>query len=341
MLAVEVVTMAQYDVVILGGGAAGLSGALMLGRARRSVLVVDGGEPRNAPAAHMHGFLGHDGASPLELLKTGREEAAGYGVETVTGQAQTVSKEDGGFVVELDTGAKVKARRVLAATGIIDELPDIPGLAQRWGRDVVHCPYCHGWEFRDEAVGVLATGPQSVHQAQLFRQLTGEVVYFTHTGPGLTDEEAEGLAARGITVVDGEVAQVEVADDRITGVRLSGGEVVPLRALVVAPRSRPRADMLAPLGLHPTPQPNGDSITAVDPTGRTEVPGVWVAGNLTSLFATVVVAAASGSMAGAAINADLIAEETRLAVATRRDPFSHESEARTCESVMGDRRHGL
>lgn len=313
MLAAEVVTMTEakrYDVVILGGGVAGLSGALMLGRARRSVLVVDGGEPRNAPAEHMHGFLGHDGASPLELLKTGRDEVAAYGVEIVTGQAIEASKEDGEFVVVLDSGLRVRARRLLAATGIIDELPDIAGLAQRWGRDVVHCPYCHGWEFRDEAVGVLATGPMSTHQALLFSQLTDRVVHLNHTGPGLTDEEAARFAARGITVVDGEVVSVEVDDDRITGVRLRDGEVVPLRAVVVAPRSRPRADMLAPLGLLPVAQPNGEHIPA-DPTGRTDVPGVWVAGNLTSLVANVVMSAASGATAGAGINADLIDEDTR------------------------------
>ena len=317
MLAAEVVTMTEakrYDVVVLGGGAAGLSGALMLGRARRSVLVVDGGEPRNAPAEHMHGFLGHDGASPLELLKTGRGEVAAYGVEIVTGQAIRASKEDRGFVVDLDAGLRVRARRLLAATGIIDELPDIAGLAQRWGRDVVHCPYCHGWEFRDEAVGVLATGPMSVHQTMLFRQLTGKVVHLAHTGPGLSDEEAAQFAARDITVVDGEVVSVEVADDRITGVRLRSGEVIPLRAVVVAPRSRPRADALAALGLHPAPHPNGEHILA-DPTGLTEVPGVWVAGNLTNPMATVVMSAASGATAGAVINADLVEEDTRLAVA--------------------------
>lgn len=322
MLAAEVVTMTEtkrYDVVVLGGGAAGLSGALMLGRARRSVLVVDGGEPRNAPAEHMHGFLGHDGASPLELLKTGRDEVAAYGVEIVTGHATQASKVDGEFVVGLDTGLRVRARRLLAATGIVDELPDIAGLAQRWGRDVVHCPYCHGWEFRDEPVGVLATGPMGMHQTMLFRQLTAEVVHLTHTGPGLTDEEAEQFAARDITVVDGEVISVEVADDRITGVRLRSGQVIPLRAVVVAPRSRPRADALAPLGLHPAPHPNGEHIPA-DPTGRTEVPGVWVAGNLTNPMATVVMSAASGSTAGAVINADLVEEDTRLALA-RKLPF--------------------
>lgn len=322
MLAAEVVTMTEtkrYDVVVLGGGAAGLSGALMLGRARRSVLVVDGGEPRNAPAEHMHGFLGYDGASPLELLKAGRDEVTGYGVEIVTGQALRTSKEDGEFVVDLDTGLRVRARRLLAATGIVDELPDIAGLAQRWGRDVVHCPYCHGWEFRDEAVGVLSTGPVSVHQTLLFRQLTGKVVHLTHTGPDLTGEEAGQFAARGITVVDGEIVSVEVAEDRITGVRLSSGEVVPLRAIVVAPRSRPRADALAPLGLLPAPHANGEHIPA-DPTGRTEVPGVWVAGNLTNPMATVVMSAASGSTAGAVINADLVEEETRLSV-SRKSPL--------------------
>ncbi|GLY63426.1 NAD(P)/FAD-dependent oxidoreductase [Amycolatopsis taiwanensis] len=336
----------RYDVVIVGGGPAGLSGALMLGRARRSVLVIDSGQPRNAPAAHMHGFLSRDGVPPGELLEAGRQEAAGYGAQFSTGCARSATRDDrhpgGGFAVELDTGRTVRARRLLVTTGITDELPDIPGLAPRWGRDVLHCPYCHGWEVRDQPVGVLATGPMSVHQALLFRQWTDRLTLLLHTGPGPSSEEAEQLAARDIAVVAGEVSQLEIADDHLTGVRLRSGELIPLRALAVAPRAVPHSEVLAALGLEPAPHPRGlgEHIVA-DSTGLTAVPGVWVAGNLADPAANVLLAAASGATAAGAINADLVAEDTRRAVAARKDPFAAESEARLCEHVMGDRRHGL
>jgi thioredoxin reductase len=204
-------------------------------------------------------------------------------------------------------------------TGLVDELPDLPGLRARWGRDVLHCPYCHGWEVRDRPIGVLATGPLSVHQALLLRQWSADVTYFSHTMPPVTAEQAEQLAARGIAVVDGEVTSLEVVDDRIVGVRLQDGSVVSREALAVAPRMTARAGFLAPLGLHPTEHPGGvgEQLLA-DATGRTDVPGVWVAGNVTDLAAQVGAAAAAGAMAAAQINADLVAEETRMAVVELR-----------------------
>jgi thioredoxin reductase len=207
------------------------------------------------------------------------------------------------------------------ATGLVDELPDIPGLRDRWGRDVVHCPYCHGWEVRDQAIGVLATGPLSVHQALLFRQLSDDVTFFSNSRP-LADEEAEQLAARGVSVVDGQVASVEVAGDRLVGVRMSDGTLVSRAVVTVSSWMTARAGFLAGLGLKPAEHPAGvgEHIPA-DPTGRTDVPGVWVAGNVTDLTAHVGVAAAAGAVAGAQINADLIAEETRQAVAAYRDRF--------------------
>ena len=176
----------QYDVVIIGGGAAGLSGAVALARSRRSVLVVDAGRPRNAPADGVHNYLGREGTPPGELLAIGRAEVAGYGGEVVPGVVTGARREDDGdFRVTLDDGREVSARRLLVATGLVDELPDLPGVAERWGRDVLHCPYCHGWEVRDQAIGILATGPTAVHQALLFRQLSDDVTFFRHTGPDL------------------------------------------------------------------------------------------------------------------------------------------------------------
>ncbi|HET6634803.1 MAG TPA: NAD(P)/FAD-dependent oxidoreductase [Streptomyces sp.] len=312
-----------YDVVVVGGGAAGLSGALMLARARRSVAVVDAGAPRNAPAGGVHGLLGLDGTPPGELLDRGRAEVRRYGGHVVSGEVGDVSREPGrdgtGFEVALTDGRTVRARRLLVTTGLVDGLPDVPGLRERWGRDVVHCPYCHGWEVRDRAIGVLATGPMSVHQALLFRQWSDDVTFFAHTMPSPAGDEAEQLAARGIPVVEGEVASVETADDRLVGLRLGDGTVVGREALAVATRMTARGGFLSALGLRPREHPSGmgEHIPA-DATGATDVPGVWVAGNVTDLSAQVGASAAAGAAAAAQINADLIAEETREAVAAHR-----------------------
>jgi thioredoxin reductase len=319
-VAVEVVTVTgeredEYDVVVIGGGAAGLNGALMLARARRRVLVIDAGAPRNAPAAAVHGLLGRDGMAPGELLERGRDEVRRYGGQLTHGEVASAAREDGGFAVTLAGGRVVRARRLLVATGLTDELPDVPGLRDRWGRDVVHCPYCHGWEVRDRAIGVLASGPRSVHQALLFRQLSDDVLYFPDSVP-LTGPEAEQLAARGIRVVDGDVASLEIACDRLTGIRLRDGTTEPREVVAIAPRMVARAGVLAALGLHPVEHPSGAGTwVPADPAGRTEVPGVWVAGNVTDLAAQVGAAAAGGAMAGAVINADLVDEETRAAMA--------------------------
>ncbi|TDQ50720.1 NAD(P)/FAD-dependent oxidoreductase [Actinorugispora endophytica] len=317
----------RYDVVVVGGGAAGLGGALTLSRARRSVLVVDGGEPRNAPASGIHNYLGREGTPPGQLLAAGREEVAGYGGEIVKGDVVSAERlEGGGFRVVLADGTAVAAARLLVTTGLVDELPPVPGLAERWGKEVLHCPYCHGWEVGDQAIGVLATGPIATHQALLWRQWSEDVTLFLHTAPDLGDEEYEKLAARGIAVVDGEVTGVEVTDDRLTGVVLAGGRVIPRQALVVAPRFTARAGLLAGLGLGTVEQEMnghvmGEHVPA-DPTGRTEVPGVWVAGNVTTLTEQVIGSAAAGLRAAGAINADLVDEETRLAVAARRAPVA-------------------
>jgi thioredoxin reductase len=342
MVVAEVVGMAELDVVVIGGGAAGLSGALMLARARRSVVVVDAGTPRNAPAAGVHGLLGRDGTPPAELLDRGRAEVRSYGGEIVRGEVETVERDGDRFAVRVTGGGTLRARRLLVTTGLVDELPDVPGLRERWGRDVVQCPYCHGWEVRDRTIGVLATGPMSVHQALLFRQWSADVTLFTHRAPAPDPEQAERLAARGIAVVAGEVAALEVAGDRLTGVRLADGTVIAREVVAVAPRMVARAGLLESLGLRAVEHPSGaGEHVPADPTGRTEVAGVWVAGNVTDLTAQVGAAAAAGAFAAAQINFDLVTEETDAAVAAYRDPFSAQAEARLAELAGGDRRHGL
>lgn len=312
-----------YDVVVIGGGAAGLSGALALARARRSVLVLDAGSPRNAPAGHVHNYLGREGTPPADLVAAGRAEVASYGGEVVTAQVSSLEHlDDGRFRVHAEGRPPIAARRLLVTTGLVDELPDVPGVRERWGRDVLHCPYCHGWEVRDQPLGVLATGPMSVHQALLFRQWSDDVTLFQHQLPQIPPDAREQLDARGIGVVEGEVVGLEVVDDRLTGVRLQSGEVVPRSAVVVAPRFVARSAVLTSLGLEAVDVERGGQVVGravpSDPTGASAVPGVWLAGNVTDVVAQVIAAAAAGLTAAAAMNADLVAEDTRLAVEARR-----------------------
>ncbi len=306
-----------YDVAVIGGGPAGLSGALTLARSRRSVVVVDGGEPRNAPAAAVHGFFTRDGTPPKELLATGRNEIAAYGARLVDSAVVGVTVDGGGFQLALVDGSTISSRRLLVTTGLVDELPDVPGVRELWGDQVLHCPYCHGWEVRDQAIGVLASGPRTTHQALLFRQLSDDVVVFGHTHPPSSDERAE-LAARGIAVFDGEVTALEVDDGRLTGARLSSGELVPREVVAVAPRFVARSEALQSLGVELVEQPGYGWRVASDTVGRTNVPGVWVAGNVTDLAAQVVAAAATGAAAAAQINADLVADDVRQAMTTAR-----------------------
>jgi thioredoxin reductase/SAM-dependent methyltransferase len=331
----------MYDVLVVGGGTAGLSGALALARARRSVLVVDAGLPRNAPAEHVHNYLGRDGMPPAELLAAGRDDVVRYGGQILTGRVAAAAAAGDGFQVTLqeEPGGRrsVRARRLLIATGLVDELPGVPGLADRWGRDVLHCPYCHGWEVSDRRIGVLATGPHALHQANMWRQWSPHVMFVTHHIPAPAGEEAERLAARGITVVEGPVAGLEVDGDTLTGVRLVSDEVVGLDAVVVAPRFTARADLLDALGLKPVDvEQDGHIIGSqvpADPTGATTVPGVWVAGNVADVRAQVITAAAMGLAAGAAINADLIAAETRDAV----DHYRHQVRSILDEATWEER----
>jgi thioredoxin reductase/SAM-dependent methyltransferase len=311
-----------YDVVVIGGGAAGLSGAVTLARSRRSVLVIDRGDPRNAPAGHVHNLLGREGVAPAELYKAGRAEVAEYGGEVREGTAERAERTEDGFLVTMTGGEQVRARRLLVTTGLVDELPDIPGLAEHWGDEVAHCPYCHGWELRDRRIGVLATGPLSPHHAQLWRQLSDDVVFLLNGGPVPAPEQAEQLAARRIPVVREPIEEVLTEDGRLTAVRLDGGRVVDLEVIAIGPRFVARSEFLRSLGLEPAPMEMNGHVMGLripaEETGATAVPGVWVAGNVTNLGATVAVAAAAAQTAAAMINTDLIAEEVRDAVAGHR-----------------------
>lgn len=295
-----------YDVVVVGAGAAGLNAALVLARARRRVAVVDAGEPRNAPAAHVQGFLSRDGMPPAALLAAGRAEVAGYGMELIEGRVDHI---DPGFFVHLAGGPVLRARRVLVATGLRDELPEIPGVRERWGKDLLHCPYCHGYEVRDQPIGVLGTHPGAVHHALLLRQWSGDVVFFPHT-LNLTGDERERLAARDVHIADGVIKWLVVDDDRLCGVELAEGHVVPRSAVFVFPRMVPHDAQLTGLGC----EMDEDGWVITDASGRTGVFGVWAVGNVADRRAQVVTAAGMGSAAAISINHDLVDEEVARAV---------------------------
>ena len=293
-----------YDVVVVGGGPAGLSGAVALGRALRTVLVIDAGDPRNAPAEGIHNFLTRDGEPPAEFRARGRAEVERYGGEIREDTVTAVTRHgDGDFAVELAGGDTVAARRLLVTSGTLDVLPDIPGLAERWGRTVLHCPYCHGYEVRGAPIGVIATGHMAMHAGLLWSQWTDDLILFANDSFVPDEEQAGQLAARGVALLPGRV--VAVGDD---GVRLADGTLVPRDHLVVQTRLECRLDFLTPLGVKPVEHPSGAGthVPAVDPSGRTAIPGLWVAGNVTDPMAQVVTSAAAGLAAGAMINMDLV-----------------------------------
>jgi thioredoxin reductase len=297
----------DYEIAIVGGGAAGLSAALVLGRARRRVVVIDAGEPRNAPAAHMQGFLSRDGMPPIELLQAGRAEVARYGVELFDGRVLDIGP---GYTVTLAGGRTLTARRILIATGVSDELPQIEGVRDRWGRDLLHCPYCHGWEVRDEPLGVLGTIAGSVQHALLVRQWSDDVVFFAHSYE-LDPEERLQLDARGIRIEPASVVRLLVENDRLRGVELADSRIVPRAAVFVRPGNVPHDDgLLAALDC----ATNDAGFVTVDATWRTSNPGVWAAGNVVDPRAQVITSAGAGSAAAIAINADLVQEDVDIAL---------------------------
>ncbi|MDQ4037615.1 MAG: NAD(P)/FAD-dependent oxidoreductase [Actinomycetota bacterium] len=312
-------TVEPIDVVIVGGGSAGLSAALALSRARRRVLVVDRGTPRNRHAKHLHGYLSRDGAEPAELLEIGRREVGRYGGEFHDGKVTAIVKRHDEFHVALAEGGSLRARRVLISTGVTDELPEIPGVSDRFGIDVLHCPYCHGYEVRYKAVAVLANDPEAVDEALMLRQWSQDVTLLLHSvdPQQVGDDHMERLAARDIRVIPGKIVELLAADDQLSAVRVADGRTVDCEALFVAPRLWANDELLAALDVE-LDRDERSSWVKADEDGATSVAGVWAAGNLTDPSAQLLTAAESGSRAAIAINADLIDEDVEQAVAARR-----------------------
>ncbi|HYZ08161.1 MAG TPA: bifunctional NAD(P)/FAD-dependent oxidoreductase/class I SAM-dependent methyltransferase [Pseudonocardiaceae bacterium] len=304
------------DVAVVGGSAAGLAAALQLGRQRRSVIVVDAGEPRNAPATHMHGYLGREGEPPSQLLTVGREEVRSYGGEVLPGRVTAVTRGGNGlFRLELVGGHSVVARRVLAATGLVDDLPDIDGLAEHWGRDVIHCPFCHGYEVRDQRIVQVVTHAAGLHPAGLFRQLTARHVVVLHDDVEADRTQVDALRAAGVEVVEGHVRRLVPGDDgRVAAVELGDGRRIDANAVAVGPRFRVRVAPFTALGLRTAAHPTGlGDVVETDATGQTAVEGLYAAGNVTDPSQQVLQAAANGSRVGAMISLSLAEEDVRVA----------------------------
>lgn len=304
------------DVAVIVGSAAGLAAALQISRQRRSVVVVDDDTPRNAPAAHMHGYLGQEAVAPSELMAVGREEVRTYGGEVLSGRVVAVHRRnDGRFRLELTGGHALVARRVLAATGLSDEVPAIDGVAEQWGRGVVHCPFCHGFEVRDQRLVQIVTQPLSLHPTPLFRHLTDRLTVVLHDPTGLDEVVVAALAASGVIVERSEVSRILTGrDGEVSGVELGDGRVLEADAVVVGSRFHARAEVLAGVGLTATPHPTGaGDVLAVDARGETAVPGIYAAGNVTEPSLQVLQAAAQGSQVGAVIAFSLAEEDVREA----------------------------
>ena len=295
----------DYDVAIVGGSFAGLSAALQLSLARRRVVVLDAGLPRNRFADVSHGMLGHDGRSPVEIRGLGRTQLAAYPTaRIIESKVESIAGHIDSFRLTLSAGDDVTARRIVLATGVTDMLPAIDGLEAGWGHSVIHCPYCHGYEYLDRRLGVLASNPMSVHQAILIPDWSPDVTLFAN-GVAFSDDDRTALARRGIRVVESEVTSVALRGSQIESVTLNDGSSFPLDALFVAPTTAPTGTLHSDLGCRLADGPMGPYIE-VDDQRSTSVPGVYAAGDAARPMAAAALAASDGTMAGAMTHRSLV-----------------------------------
>lgn len=299
----------SYDAIIIGGSFAGLSAAMQLARARRRILIIDAGHPRNRFAKSSHGFLGQDGQAPQEIQRLAAGQVAAYPTAGFfKGEALSARQTEAGeFAVDLSDGRAAIARRLILATGIRDELPPLPGLQERWGVSVLHCPYCHGFEVAGRPLGVLATMAMSVHQAMLIPDW-GPTTYFTQAIFEPSDEEAAGLLARGVTIERTPVVAVRGAGLDIEAVELADGRTIPIKALFAGPKTHMVSPIADQLGCRFEEGPMGPYI-AVDGVKQTSVPGVFAAGDAASPMHNATLASAAGVMAGFGVHRSLVFPE--------------------------------
>jgi thioredoxin reductase len=310
----------QYDVVVVGGGSAGLSAALVLGRSRRRTLVLDSGEPRNAPSSGVHGFFSRDGTPPEELLKIGREQLEPYpSVEVRSAQVTGTSGENGDFEVILDDGSVLRARKLLLATGVVDELPEKPGFEELWGRGVYHCPYCHGWEVRDRPLAVLNPGEGAAQRAAFIRNWSRDLVLLTDGHANLNEEGRRTLRALDIPVREERISHLEGDPGGAAGglrrIHFEDGSSLDREGLFYVPPQRQGSELAKMLGCEIVAMGQAPAGVKGDPATReTTVAGVYVAGDAGNAVQSALLAAASGANAAFFVNHSLVADEVAAAV---------------------------
>ncbi|WP_374626445.1 NAD(P)/FAD-dependent oxidoreductase [Pandoraea sp.] len=295
----------HYDVIVIGGSFAGLSAAMQLARARRRVLVLDSRRPRNRFASHAHGFLGQDGKAPGEIIDEATAQLSAYStVHVATDEARTAERVDDRFIVTQSSGSTASADRLILATGVLDELPALPGLDERWGISALHCPYCHGYEVADKRLGVLATHSLSIHQAMLVPDW-GPTTWFTQGIVEPSPEETALLEARHVQIERAPVVEVLGDAPSMAGLRLADGRVIEIDALFVGPRTQMASALAKLLGCEFDEGPVGPVIR-VDKWNQTTVPGVFAAGDAASAWSNATFASAAGVAAGVAAHRSLI-----------------------------------
>lgn len=296
-----------YDAIVVGGSFAGLSAAMQLARARQRVLVVDSGLPRNRFSPAAHGFFGQDGRPPRSMIEDAAAQVLAYPtIERARDEVLAAGQDDGGFALTLAGGGQERAARLVLATGVRDELPLIPGVTERWGRTVLHCPFCHGYEVADRPIAVLANHPLSTHQAEMLPDW-GPTTYFTQGTFEPDVEQSARLLARGVQIERTPIVELLGDAPALAAVRLADGRVVPLAAIFTAPAQHMASPLAGQLGCAVVDGPLGPLIE-VDGRNQTTVPGVFAAGDAVNPMQSATLASASGVMAGAAAYQSLVAE---------------------------------
>lgn len=295
----------QLDVIIIGGSFAGLSAAMQLARGQRKVTVIDAGEPRNRYADQSHGFFGLDGVSPFAIQQEAYRQLLKYPTaDIVKGKAIAIEKIASEFHVMLEDNTSLHSKKLILATGVRDELPAIPGLKERWGATVIHCPYCHGYEVRNQPLGVLATSPLSTHQAGMIPDW-GPTTYFTQGLYEPDEEQRAFLLKRGVTIESTPIVEVLGRAPEISSVYLADGRTIRLAALFVGPKTHMASPFAEQLGCEFEEGPLG-LVIKTDPFKQTSVEGIFAAGDMGNPMQNATLASASGVMAGVGAHQSLM-----------------------------------